>query len=98
MTNIIAQKNKMATIKPTRMELLLLRKKLKLAEKGHDLLKRKQDVLVLEFFNVLREIKEFRKKIAGNLIKAQGSLYNAQAIEGELNIERAALGLSSGHT
>lgn len=86
----------MATIKPTRMELLLVRKKLKLAEKGHDLLKRKRDVLVLEFFNVLREIKDLRTKIAGNMIKAQGSLYNAQAIEGELNIERAALGLSSG--
>ena len=88
----------MATIKPTRMELLLTRKKLKLAAKGHDLLKRKQDVLVLEFFNVLKEIKELRHKIAGNMIKAQGSLYNAQAIEGELNIERAALGLSSGAT
>ncbi|MBW2981221.1 V-type ATP synthase subunit D [Candidatus Woesearchaeota archaeon] len=86
----------MATIKPTRMELLLLRKKLKLAGKGHDLLKRKQDVLVLEFFNVLKEIKGLRARIAGNMIKAQNSLYNAQAIEGELNIERTALGLSSG--
>lgn len=86
----------MATIKPTRMELLLVRKKLKLAAKGHDLLKRKQDVLVMEFFGVLKKIKELRSKIAGNMVKAQNSLYNAQAIEGELNIERAALGLSSG--
>ena len=87
---------KMPTIKPTRMELLLARKKLKLATKGHKLLKQKRDVLVLEFFKVLREIKKLRKEISSNLIKAQGSLYNAQAIEGELNIERAALGLSSG--
>ncbi len=86
----------MANVKPTRMELMLLRKKLKLAKKGHDLLKRKQDVLVMEFFKVLKDIKEIRTKISGNLIKAQSSLYNAQAIEGELNIERVSLGLSSG--
>ena len=86
----------MAAIKPTRMELLLAKKKLKLAMKGHKLLKQKRDVLVLEFFKVLKEIKEFRGQISGNLISAQTSLYNAQAIEGELNIERTALGISSG--
>jgi V/A-type H+-transporting ATPase subunit D len=86
----------MPTIKPTRMELLLAKKKLKLAEKGHKLLKQKRDVLVLEFFNVLRDIKKLRNTISRNLISAQNSLYNAQAIEGELNIERTALGLSSG--
>ena len=78
------------------MELLLAKKKLKLAFKGHKLLKQKRDVLVLEFFKVLKEIKAFRGEISGNLINAQGSLYNAQAIEGELNIERTALGVSSG--
>jgi len=78
------------------MGLLLTRKKLKIAKKGHKLLKRKRDVLILEFFQVLKEIKELRKKISGNLVSAQGSLYNAEAIEGEPNIERAALGLSSG--
>ena len=86
----------MATIKPTRMELLLSRKKLKLAEKGHKLLKQKRDVLVLEFFQVLKEIKQKRKEISPKLVNAQNSLHNAQAIEGELNIERTAIGLSSG--
>ena len=86
----------MPTIKPTRMELLLAKKKLKLAEKGHKLLKQKRDVLVLEFFKVLREIKQLRNVISKNLINAQTSLYNAQAVEGEINIERTALGLSSG--
>lgn len=86
----------MAAIKPTRMELLLTRKKLKLAEKGHKLLKQKRDVLVFEFFQVLKDIKHFRGQISGKLINAQSSLYNAQAIEGELNIERTVIGLSSG--
>jgi V/A-type H+-transporting ATPase subunit D len=83
-------------IKPTRMGLLLTRKRLKIAKKGHKLLKQKSDVLVLEFFQVLKNIKQFRKNISGKLISAQNSLYNAQSIEGELNIERVALGLSSG--
>jgi len=83
-------------IKPTRMGLLLTRKKLKIAKKGHKLLKQKRDVLILEFFQVLKEIKQLRKGISASLINAQGSLYKAQAIEGELNIERTALGLSAG--
>jgi V/A-type H+/Na+-transporting ATPase subunit D len=86
----------MATIKPTRMELLKLKKKLKLAKKGHKLLKQKRDVLVMEFFQILKEIKALRGEISDPIMKAQGSLYNAQAIEGELNIERAAVGLSAG--
>lgn len=86
----------MPTIKPTRMELLLIRKKLKLAEKGHKLLKEKRDVLIMEFFSVLKDIKKLRGNIVDRLLKAQSSLYNAEAIEGELNIERTALGLAEG--
>lgn len=86
----------MANIKPTRMELLVTKKKLKLAKKGHKLLKQKRDVMVLEFFKVLKEIKRLRNEISGNLINAQNFLYNAQAIEGELNIERTALAISKG--
>lgn len=86
----------MPTIKPTRMELLLIRKKLKLAEKGHKLLKEKRDVLIMEFFSVLKDIKKLRENIVDRLLKAQSSLYNAEAIEGELNIERTALGLAEG--
>ncbi|MBU0628237.1 MAG: V-type ATP synthase subunit D [Nanoarchaeota archaeon] len=78
------------------MGLLLARRKLKIAVKGHSLLKQKRDVLVLEFFKILREIKKLRGEISNGLVDAQKSLYNAQAIEGEVNIERTAFGLSSG--
>lgn len=78
------------------MELLNLRKKLKLAQKGHKLLKQKRDVLISEFFTVLMDIKKFRQSIIEKITVAQKSLYNAEAIEGELEIERIALGLAEG--
>ena len=75
-------------IKPTRMGLLLTKRKLKLASKGHKLLKQKQDVLIMEFFNVLREIKRLRKEVAAKIIFAQKSLSRAQALQGTADIER----------
>jgi len=83
-------------IKATRMELLLLKKKLKLAKKGHKLLKEKRDALVGEFFKALKEIKGLRKEIGSNLVDAQKALHKAQAIQGEIDVERFALGVSSG--
>jgi len=83
-------------IKATRMELLLTKKKLKLAKKGHKLLKEKRDALVGEFFKALKEIKGLRKEIGSNLTDAQKALHKAQAIQGEIDVERFALGVSSG--
>jgi V/A-type H+/Na+-transporting ATPase subunit D len=76
------------------MELLKTKKRIKLAEKGHKLLKQKRDVLILEFFSILKEIKKHRVNISDKLSKAQKSLYNAIAIEGALDIERLSLGLA----
>jgi V/A-type H+-transporting ATPase subunit D len=76
------------------MELLKTKKRIKLAKKGHKLLKHKRDVLILEFFSVLKEIKEVRINMSDKLSKAQKSLYNAIAIEGMLDIERLSLGLA----
>jgi len=78
------------------MELLNLKKKVKLAKKGHKLLKQKRDVLVMEFFSILKEIKSLRESIKEKIIKAQNALYNAHAIEGELNIDRIAVGMAEG--
>ncbi|MHA1911353.1 MAG: V-type ATP synthase subunit D [Candidatus Kariarchaeaceae archaeon] len=84
----------MAQVKPTRMELLKTKKRIKLAVKGHKLLKQKRDVLVMEFFGILKEIKEIRIKMGVKLGKAKKSLFNAIALDGALDIERLSLGLA----
>ncbi|MCF7861644.1 V-type ATP synthase subunit D [Candidatus Woesearchaeota archaeon] len=82
------------SVKPTRMGLLLTKKKLKLASKGYKLLKEKRDALVMEFFKVLKEIKALRKDVAQNVSDAQKSLFRAQAAQGVASIDRLTFGLS----
>jgi V/A-type H+-transporting ATPase subunit D len=42
-------------IKPTRSELITLKRKIQLSERGYKILKMKRDGLILEFFKVLAE-------------------------------------------
>ncbi len=84
----------MANIKPTRTELLKTKKRIKLAQKGYKLLKQKRDVLIMQFFGILKEIKEIRLRMSDKLGLAHSSLYNAIALEGSLDIERLSLGLA----
>ncbi|MHA2170386.1 MAG: V-type ATP synthase subunit D [Candidatus Kariarchaeaceae archaeon] len=61
-------------IAPTRMQLLELKKKAVLATHGHDLLKEKMDALIIEFYNVLDEVKEAQSESEGVLETAHGQL------------------------
>ena len=49
--------------KTTRMELLALKNRMKLAERGHNLLREKRDSLIMEFFNIISEIKDARENV-----------------------------------
>ena len=57
-------------INPTRMELLKLKRKLKMAQRGYKLLKEKRDGLMKHFMGIIREAKELRQDINSQL--AQG--------------------------
>ncbi len=78
-------------VSPTRMDLLEIRKKLILAEKGHKLLEEKRDALVERFFNVIDKRKELSKNIDEDFKAAFMSLIQAQMILGERQVEDASL-------
>ena len=61
----------------TRMELLQLRKRYKIAERGHSLLKEKQDALIMEFFNILEDAKRIRIDTEEKLRNADISIKTA---------------------
>lgn len=69
-------------IKPTRMELLKLRKRVLLAERGHKLLKEKRDALISEFLSIAGTVRNVRKEAEEHLAKAYEDLLASQAIMG----------------
>ena len=70
------------TISATRMELLNTRSRIKLAQKGHDLLKEKMDALVIELYAIKDEVRDARKQVEEELMIAYQSLAKAQMIVG----------------
>jgi len=77
----------MEGVSPTRMELLEIRKKLKLAEKGHKLLEEKRDALVERFFKIIDKRNQLSKEIDNDFKSAYLALIGAQMIMGEKKVE-----------
>ena len=75
-------------IKPTRMELLKLRKRVLLAEKGHKLLKEKRDALISEFLLIIKEVRKHRRKMEEELASAFKSLTVARALTGSGTVKQ----------
>lgn len=78
-------------LKPTRGELLRLKKRIQLAKKGHDLLKKKQDSLVIEFFSTLKDIKAHQKGLYAEYAAAARKLDMARSLESDLKIRAATI-------
>lgn len=72
--------------KTTRMELLAIKNRMRLAERGHDLLREKRDSLIMEFFNIIAEIKEAREKVDTSLTEAFSALTQAKMIMGPARV------------
>lgn len=77
--------------KPTRMELLKLNKRVKLAEKGHKLLKEKRDALINEFLGIVDRVRETRRDAEESLEKAFNDLTTAQMLMGTGAVEDDSL-------
>jgi V/A-type H+-transporting ATPase subunit D len=68
------------------MELLALKNRMRLAKRGHDLLREKRDSLIMEFFNTIAEIKDSREKVDNSLIDAFSALTQAKMIMGPARV------------
>ena len=77
-------------IKPTRSELIQLKKKIKLSESGHKLLKMKRDGLILEFFKILNEARNVRTELDVAFEKATGKINLACAVNGMVAVRSTA--------
>jgi V/A-type H+-transporting ATPase subunit D len=80
-------------IKPTRSELIKLKKKIKLADFGHSLLKKKRDGLVKEFFATLKKAKKSKSDLTENYITAKTAIDLARAVDGTATVRSASFAL-----
>jgi V/A-type H+-transporting ATPase subunit D len=83
----------LAQYKPTRSQLLQLRRTRRMAERGHRLLKLKRDALIVEFFRVLERAKTLRSNLADKYRVAEQRIAVARAIEGSMGVRSAAFAL-----
>jgi V/A-type H+-transporting ATPase subunit D len=77
-------------IRPTRIELIKLRRRIKLSKRGLDLLKMKRSALVMEFLKLAAEIRGLRENLRKDVEGALNSMVNAEIASGMMTIERIA--------
>ncbi len=70
-------------ITPTRSELMKLKKRMALAVSGYNLLKKKRDGLILEFFEILKKAKSIRQELTEEYVRALNIINRARAVEGD---------------
>ncbi len=80
-------------VKPTRSELLEIKKKIRLSESGYKLLKMKRDGLILEFFDVLEKARDARTDVAQTYEHARETIDIAKMVEGVIEVYSAAFAL-----
>ena len=85
----------MATVAPTRSNLLQRRDQLKLAVRGIDLLKRKRDALLGEFFGLVKVSLAARKELGLTTKDAYFSLFLANAWDSPETVEGLGLAVDS---
>lgn len=78
-------------IAPTRSNLLQRRDQLNLANRGADLLKRKRDALIGEFFGLVQESLKARRALNSSSREAYFSLFLAKAWDGPEAVESLSL-------
>jgi len=80
-------------VKPTRSELLEIKRRIKLTKSGYKILKMKRDGLIIEFFKILEQAKQVRVKIVKDYDEAMAKINVAQAVDGAIAVQSAAFAL-----
>jgi len=78
-------------VNPTRMELTKLKKRLKVAKRGHKLLKDKQDELIKKFVDLIKKNKELREKVEDELSSAFRNFVMARAVMSREIVEESLM-------
>lgn len=78
-------------VNATRMELLRLKRRLRLADRGHSLLKRKQDELMRQFLELVEQIGDLRKRIEDRLASAHKGFLMARSVMDRESMEEAIM-------
>ena len=78
-------------IKPTRSELLKIKKQIKLAKSGYSLLKKKRDGLILEFFEILKKAKTLRQELTEEYRIALKKIGVARTLETDIIVRSTAM-------
>lgn len=78
-------------VNPTRMELTRLKKRLRVARRGHKLLKDKRDELMKKFLEIVKRNKELREKVEEMLMKVHTNFLIARAVMSSEVLEAALM-------
>ena len=81
-------------IKPTRSELINLKRRIKQTSSGYNLLKMKRDGLFHEFRTLLSEMISAREELVGTYRDALQAISLASSIEGGLSVKSSAIAAS----
>lgn len=77
-------------IKPTRSELINLKRRIVLSERGYKILKMKRDGLIIEFFKVLETAKDSQSDLQKKYERAIQMMAFANTVEGAIGVKSAA--------
>ncbi len=78
-------------IRPTRLEYIRIKRRIKIAQKGLKLLKLKRQALILEFFNTSKTASSLRSVLQTELIKGYQSIRMAEMLAGSMRLENEAM-------
>jgi len=78
-------------IRPTRLEYIRAKRRIRIAQKGLKLLKLKRQALILEFFNISKTSARLRGELQSELIKGYQSIQMAEMLDGEMRLENEAM-------